>query len=274
MTLPRTSPIEFCKAFIARDLAENKEKNIWMSYWPVMARLIARASELEKAFNEIIENFGYTDKRNAYLPEHSYVWLTLEHIWMSIDYRRTDVSDTRDDFNELKALKEQIVGLSEELAEALSRQEDLYETSGFHREEYQSSYDLIAQASEGNGLYEMYLSPELEALHQQFDLKYWPSRSDIVLGISDFERRQAKPYHTELPESVINGRASDIKDFVLTFDSRFDGSNGLPAGFKFTNRALAEIINIVLDLQPDKLVSPEAVKLVRNRYSKIMEAQS
>ncbi|MEY8199559.1 MAG: hypothetical protein RPS47_09990 [Colwellia sp.] len=272
MPLPQTNPTVFCKAFIERELCDFKESEIWMSCWPVMARIIERAEELDLAFKEIIKEFGYMDSSNQYLPEHAYVWLILELIWSSKDFCRSQVEEARSDYNELISLQNEVVDLSEKLASALSRQSELYETSGFQRENYQSVPKAIASASKDNGHFNLYLSPELKSLSSRYDLKYWPSRSDVVDAIGAFEAVQPKPMHFELPEPVIHGRVSDIKDFVLIFDAKFDSHNSLPEGFRFSNRSMAEIINVVLDVPPEKLVSAEAVKLVRNRHLKMVKA--
>jgi hypothetical protein len=267
MTLPKNNPLAFCKAFISRELEENKASNIWMTYWPVMERLIARAEELTIVFDEIVEKFGYSDRDEGYPPNNSYVWLILEHIWVSSDYCKADVVNARADLQELKKLQKEIVEQSSKLADSLRKQNEFYESSGFHRQDYQSVTDMIDLASESNGLHKSHLSPKLKALSTQYDLKYWPSRAGVIQAIADYEKKQPLPKHEQLPDTVIKGRASDIKDFVLAFDRKFDDMNGLPSGFKFTNKAMAEIINVVLDLQPDKLVTPDAIKTVRGRYN-------
>ena len=126
---------------------------------------------------------------------------------------------------------------------------------------------MIELASEENYLYKSYVSDKVQSLRGQFDLKYWPTRAGIVDSIASFERVQPSPSHSEIPESVLKGRASDIKDFVLAFDSNFDGFNGLPSNFRFSNNALADIINIILNIPSDKLVTGDAVRIVRNRHS-------
>ena len=59
---------------------------------------------------------------------------------------------------------------------------------------------------------------------------------------------------------------SDIKDFVLSFDGHFDEQNDLKTGFRFSNNAVADIINVVLDLPVDKLATGDAVRTVRKRF--------
>ena len=50
MTLPKDNPVKFCEAFLQRELDDYKEKQIWMSYWPVMERMIERSDELRLPF--------------------------------------------------------------------------------------------------------------------------------------------------------------------------------------------------------------------------------
>lgn len=267
MILPTENPTVFCKAFIQRELdSYRNDGQLWKSYWPVMERMIDRADELALPFQELIDAFGYSDKFKGYPPCNGYVWLTLEHIWCSCDYSKKDVIEARENFKELRALKEEIVELASTLAEKLNRQSELYEASGFSKSQYQFFDDLIEQACVGNYLYKRHVSKKLKSLTYQYDLKYWPNRSDLVAAIASFEGMQSDPTHIQYPEHVINGRESDVKDFVLSFDGHFDKLNGLKTGFRFSHNAIADIINVVLDLPVDKLTTGEAVRVVRNRF--------
>lgn len=59
MTLPKENPTQFCKAFIQRELDSYRNDNpIWMTYWPVMERMIERADELRLPFQELVDKFG------------------------------------------------------------------------------------------------------------------------------------------------------------------------------------------------------------------------
>ena len=61
-----------------------------------MERMIERADELKLPFQELVDAFGYADKFEGYPPNNAYIWLTLEHIWCSFDYRKEDVVDARE----------------------------------------------------------------------------------------------------------------------------------------------------------------------------------
>ncbi|MBE3897351.1 hypothetical protein HJ156_22015 [Vibrio parahaemolyticus] len=263
MILPTNSPKDFCTAFIKRELEDCKESRIWMSYWPIMERLIERADELNTVYEELIDKFGYSDKQDC-----AYVWLTLEHVWMSVEYAKTEVEKARDDLKELNQLSEEIETLACRLSVALARQNELYERSGFRKSDYQTVLDLVEEASEHNYRYQSFVSDKIQSLQYQYDLKYWPSRADLVQSIADFEERQPEPIHSEYPDAVLKGRSSDIKDFVIAFDAVFDEINGLPTRFRFTNNAMADIINVILDLPPEKITTGDAIRVVRNRHCK------
>jgi len=267
VTLPKDCPTNFCKFFIQRELDSYKGNNpIWMTYWPVMETMVKRADELKLPFEELINAFGYSDKFEGIPPENSYIWLTLEHIWFSLDFRKEDVVKARSDFKELNALKDDIVDLAMKLSSKLERQSELYESSGFSKPEYQFIDDLVEQASEGNYLFQSHVSEKLKSLTYQYDLKYWPSRADLITAIAEFEEVQPSPIHSQYPDHVINGRESDIKDFVLAFDSKFDECNGLATGFRFSHNAMADIINVILDLPVNKIATGDAVRNVRSRF--------
>ncbi len=55
-----------------------------------MERMIERADELKLSFKELVDAFGYSDKFEGYPPNNAYVWLTLEHIWLSFKFSKED----------------------------------------------------------------------------------------------------------------------------------------------------------------------------------------
>jgi hypothetical protein len=270
-TLPKNNPTHFCRAYIERELNDYQDNSIWMTYWPVMHRMIDRANELKQPFAELVDKFGYTDKFEGVPPSNTYIWLVLEHIWMSVDFDKSDVGKLRNEYKELLAIQSEIVDTTLKLASILRRQDEMYETSGFLRPDFQSIGDLFEQACDDNYLHQTHVLPKLRALLGQYDLKYWPCRADLVEAIGAFEELQPEPCHSEIPRDVIDGRSSTIKDFVLAFDKAFKNANSLPKDFKFSNNAMADIMNVVLDLPIDQLVTGEAVRIVRNRYKNLSD---
>jgi hypothetical protein len=266
MSLPKTSPQEFCTAFIVRELKDFKEKRIWTSALPIMQRMIDRSDELKQVFDELVAAFGYSDKFEGVPPSNTYIWLTLEHIWLSSQYAKEGIIEARQHLKKLNILGDEIVELSWQLASALREHAELYEKSEFIGKEFRSLIDTIQDAGSNNYHFKFEVSDELRILDGQYDERYWPSCADIVEQIGNYQSEMKELTHMSLPLNVIDGRASDIKDFVLGFDSKFTQLNGLPSEFSFSNNAMAEIINVVLDLPVEQLVSADAIRLVRNRY--------
>ncbi|MBP2699504.1 hypothetical protein [Photobacterium lucens] len=261
MNLPKTTPTEFCRAYIERDLQNFIENNKYKDRQKVMKQMLLRSDELSIMFRELVDAFGYSDKMDS-----PHLWLTFEHIWDSYELAQESIVASREMLKSIKKNTKDIIELAQKLSQALREQEELYRSSGFCKQEYQSVFDMIEQGGKDNGYYEFALSEKLRSLDGQFDLKYWPKRADIVESIALFESNLQEPEHSIIPDVVMKGRVSNIKDFVLAFDSAFDELNDLPDGFRFSNNALAEIINVVLDVQVDKLVTADAIRLVRNRY--------
>lgn len=269
MKLSKESPLAFCKSYLRRELEYNKSKNIQSDYWEIIERMIERADELKTVFNEIVSAFGYTDKYEGVPPENSYVWLLLEHIWLSADYARNEVVAARGVIKDYVSTRDKVIQLSMDLSEAIRKLDNDFRGKGLSRSSYQTVPDMMREAGRENGYYLMEIEDEFDSLvNTHLDDKYWPERADLIDTIHLFESIQPDPAHELYPIEVINGRASDVKDFVLTFYNWNDGQNELPTGFRFSNQAFAEIINVVLDRSPEELVTAEAVKNVRNKYDK------
>lgn len=268
MTLRKTSPTVFCKALIQRELEALKAEDIWRTCWPIMQRLIERADELSIVFKEIIDKYGYADRSESYCSKGNHVLLILEHIWSSSENTKGTVREAKDNLQLFLETRERIKVLSAQLSEALYELDENFENTGLCRDDFQSSHGVLMQAGECNGRFRSYLLPKIKPLTCQFDLRYWPTRAELVRAIGDFESGQPDPTHIEFPEEVITGRSADIKNFVLAFDEGFTEPNDLPDKFRFSNSAMAEIMNIVQNRAPDDLVTGDAIKTVRSRYQK------
>lgn len=65
MSLPEKNPTTFCTAFVKDELSDYRQKEIYMSSWSAMSRMIERANELSSAYDEIINAFGYSSKQQC-----------------------------------------------------------------------------------------------------------------------------------------------------------------------------------------------------------------
>lgn len=272
--LPNSRPSEFCVAFIERELKSFKEASIYMTSWDTMERMIERSSELERVFQELIERYGYADKLDMTAPEaeRQAVWLILEHIWSSTSYVGEKVAIARLDKAELNRLNTKIVTLAEDLASAISQQEELYRESGFSCGQFQTARDMLDGASNDNGHYSIGPKDEIDSLSAQYDLKYWPSREDLISEVAMFQGLVPTPTHYLFSESTLNGKKSAAKDFVITFDEVIEEMicsqiSGLSEGCKFSNNAMADIYNVSLNKEPSEYIDGDAIRKVRYRHA-------
>lgn len=255
-TLSKPCPLTICENFTRQELQSNKKSKIWMSCYPTMERLLDRSIEMKPVYKEICEQFGYrAECQNVPL------WLTFEIIWSS---GKESFKHKRIVKKELANLHESISMLAKELSDALYQQHELMETEGFSPDEYLDLVGTISLAGQNNGRYTGFIQEKLNQLNWEFDGKYWPKLWEIVSAIRSFQLSQSAPVQEYIPDEVMSGRESIIKDFVLTFDSRLRNCHQISNSFVFSNESLATIVNVVLDLT-DSIATSEAVRVIRNR---------
>lgn len=265
------SPDEYCKNLTAAKLREYRATRIYGSAWPTMEKIIASTGELSLVFEEIVSAYGYQEASQVdFYPTSENTFLILEHIWLSTSFSKELVTDYKEQRKRLDALSKEVSDLSRKLSKKL---EELDEPSNFNqlsRYEYQSGISAFMDAGQKVSYFGIHLEKKLRGLKYQFDGKYWPTRSQIVSAIADFEIEQPKPTHRLIPSDVLDGRSAVIKDYVLPFDSGFSSyDNDLPPCFRFSNNAMADLANFVLDVDPDNPITPEAIRNVRHRYQNV-----
>lgn len=254
------SPLELCEEFTRKELNDLQDQQIWPSWWPVMSRILDRSHELEPVYAELCSAFGCSLEGN--IPFR----LTMEAIWHSKKAFSPDtIAHKKAVHAELIQLHEDIPTLSRKLAEAISRQKELAEPEDFDLGEYFSFVDIIHTANEANGHYNSYLRPQLEELEGQFDGKYWPDLARFIVSVGQTEADRPKPISASLPETVIKSRANRFKNYVLSLDDDIENCRQIPTRFQLSNTSMATIANVVLDLSVGELITPDTVRVIRNR---------
>ncbi len=254
------------EAFTRQSLSSFKEKKVWMTWHPIMERLLSHSTEMKPVYQGICDRFGYNPEYNSpFLLAH-------EAIWMSGGLLSKDtISHKRSVQKELSSLHEMIPKLAGQLCEALSRQKELMETEDFSREEPSLTFvDMMSLACKNsehyNGHYSGWVEKELTKLDGLYDGRYWPEIKQFVSAIGTYESSQPQLVKGNLPESIMHGRSSTLKDFVLGFDSELRKCQQIPADFSFSNSSMATIANIVLELPESQLATSDTVRNVRHRF--------
>ncbi|MBV7297717.1 hypothetical protein [Enterovibrio paralichthyis] len=262
----------YCKRYIERELASLKENKIWNSWHPVIERALERHDEMASIYQEIMEVPGFEgdflvqfDKRHI---GNSALQLTLETFWYSKkQYDKEAVAEKRGNQKELAMLHERMQEHALNLAADIRLYNEILEQGGYEHESYVSVVELIDLASEGNGHYDFYLKDELESLRYQFDGKYWPKTVDLVQALAEHYSYAPIPRSTELPSAVMEGRQARIKDYVLAVDRDLQSNRQIPS-FKLSHSSMATLVNVVLDIPVDEMVSGETVRQIRHRHQK------
>ncbi len=151
------------------------------------------------------------------------------------------------------------------LAQDMRRYGNILEHGVYDHDSYTSVTDLIDSASDGNGHYDLYLKEELTSLSNQYDGKYWPSPTEIVQAIAEHYASAPLPESKELPQMVMDGRQAPIKDYVLAVDRDLQNNRQIPS-FRLSHASMATVVNVVLDLPVEAMVTGETIRQVRNRH--------
>lgn len=260
----------YCRKYIENELADLKEKRIWNSWHPVMQRALERHDEMADVYLEIMSHpefeADYLVTYDQRYIGNSPLQLTLETFWSSKkEYDQESVARKREYQKELIELHEEIGDLALRLSETMSRYYELLEHGGYDHDSYTSVTDLIDSACMGNGHYELYLQEKLKSLDYQFDGKYWPEPQGIVQAIAEHFVGTPEPRSRELPQAVMDGRQAPIKDYVLAVDRDLLSNRQIPA-FQLSHGSMATVVNVVLDLPFESMVTGETIRQIRNRH--------
>jgi len=246
-----------CEQFTRQELNDYKEANIWSSCYPVMERLLSRSVEMGPVYEEICNKLdGYSTNSASFI-------LTMEAIWISYKFFNTEaISRKKDAMKELVQLHKNIPILVNDLCEAINRQSELLEQEDFDPGLSLGSPELLALASHSKA---SYIEEGINELHCKYDRKYWPTVAEIIAVIGAFEASRPIPTQNHLPSDVMGGRATILKDFVLSFDADLKNTDEIPNSFSFSNSSMATIVNIALDLPVDQIATSDAIRLIRKR---------
>jgi len=184
-----------------------------------------------------------------------------------------DAVAMRDSRAQLSQLNESIVDTANTLAGLLDEREQLQNTQPFTTQTHYHIAQVIQAASQDNYHFKFYVANGLDALAAQFDLKYWPSLGSVLREIAD-NAATAEIEATDIRTgaAIQSSRASKadfvrsilimIEDIIATPDL------GFPQGFKLTDAAIADFVNVSLQLAVEEIVDSTYIKNVRHRAIK------
>lgn len=251
--------VQVCEAILRSDLKYNQEHNIWPSVNRVIERMLARRIELNDAYEEL----------HASLAHHHRGLESFFDVFTStpVAWSPEKINKARQARKELADLNSRIAALADDLAQLLTRRDEIKETSGFSCETVHHLLDVVEHAaeSEGNYLFEWHVKEGLDALKYQYDMKYWPPLSAVVQAIGE-DAQSAEIYARDTATaSATESRRPGLSDFLKAFSARIEDNSVIPDNFSLSDNTLASLVNCVLDLDADKLIDGDFVKRFRQR---------
>lgn len=253
---------EICEAILRAERSDRVQKAILPSEIKVIDRLLDRGLELNDAYEEMF------NKLHEHPPALKVFFELLQSTAAFWSPQKN--LEAREDRDKLIAVNRKIAENATELARLLSERTELQNRSGFSCDTHYHPVDVIHAASEENLSYAQWVKEKLEYLTGQFDLKYWPSLSEVVQAIAD-DAAQATPQpHDALTDAGTEGPRSSLVDsfkafFVALEESNMRNHGFLPSTFELTDRSVASLMSCALGLDPDKVVDSTYVKGLRQR---------
>lgn len=261
---PPSQAVQVCETILRKDLEYNQTHKIWPSVNRVIELMLARRNELCEAYEELHESLAH---RPRALESFLDVFTSMPMAW-----RPEKINEARQARKELISINARISAVAEELAQLLTRRDEIKETSSFSCETFYHALDAlnVAAESEGNHLFEWHVKETLDALRYQYDLKYWPSLSAVVEAIGE-DAQNAEVYAQDsATASATESRRSGLSDFLKAFFVRLTENSVrehgfIPNDFIVSDNTLASLVNCALDLDADKLIDGDFIKRFRQR---------
>ncbi|MDB0544141.1 hypothetical protein LBW62_23095 [Ralstonia solanacearum] len=257
-----TSSKQICENLLVEGQRYNVEHSILPSENAVADRLLARGVELTEAYEELHRKLhGHPHALQTFLG----IVLSTAAFWGP-----EKISEARAARDELAKVNQEVAKKAVELADLLQQRSDLHDISGFSSNTHYNVCEAIESAARGNYLFESYVQGPLEALRTRFDLKYWPTLSDVLRELaSDAEAAITEATNPLTAAATVASRASLADFFKALFasieENRVGSYGHLPKDFKATDSTLAILANCALDLSTDESVDGPYVKRLRQR---------
>jgi hypothetical protein len=246
-----------CEDILRKGIHYNILHKILPSENAVAERLLDRGDELAEAYQEVYDKLHC---RPHALHQFMGMLLSVQAFWSP-----DKIAQARSDRAALVEINQKIERHARALAELMEERSRLHNTSGFSSRTMYHIRDVIDVANVNNGHYQTFLRESLEQLAGQYDLKYWPELSKVMMAIADDAEHAELEATDPLTEAATLSNRPSTSDSVMAFlayieDCRGNHDGALPRDFQLSDRSMASLLNVVFDLQVDKLLTAEYIK--------------
>lgn len=261
-TTNRAAAIESCEVILRKDYEYNQEKGIWPTINRRIEGLLARTNELADVYVELHGSLG-----EDYRALKSF-FDVLNHTVYS--WNPEKIKEARQDREKLTDLNIQIAEASKLLSDLISRRTEVQERSSFRSDTYYHIIDVVKEAAESNGLFSSHIEEKLENLTYQYDLKYWPSISEVISAVGVNAQAATTVARSPAASAATDARRPGLSDFLRAFEAALDENRVrrhgfIPNKFSMSNNSTASLINCAFELEVDDLIDGSFVKRFRQR---------
>lgn len=262
----REDPVKLCEDFLRKEIEYNEEHKILKSENLVAHRLLKHHAQMASVYLHLCDK----------LPTVESVYTVLRALLSSQAFwSKDDLKEARKERARLISTNQMIADKAQELADLIREREELHNKSGFTSDTHYHVCDVIRDAADNihNYHFKSYVKDKLENLAGCYDLKYWPSLAEFMDEVS----RDAREGHTEASDPMTAAGTSSAKpskaDFIRAFwaflsDCNNKRGGALPNGFVPSDAAMADIMNSVMELEADCVVTAIDIKNFRQRERK------
>lgn len=269
MSHASTEAVQTCEILLRTMMEDLQAKRIWPNMSSIIDGMLKRRIELAQVYQEVHASLAHVPRALDIF------WDVFLHAADGWNPQKNQAA--RQAREELVGVNSRISELADQLAALLDRRNTIHNYTGFRSNTHYHILDIVHEASEHNGLYESYVKEDVERLQYQYDLKYWPTLSDVIQAIGSDSERAGVTATDPATAAATASRKSGRSDFVRAFMARIDGNRVgecgfIPNDFTLSDSGMASLVNCGLDLAPDELVDADFIKRFRQRQRQAKKA--
>ena len=257
------APAEEVESFLRNEKQYNIDHRTRRSESPCIDRLLQSQVAMRDVYEELL----------AKLPEpHHWQRLIGDVPGLAAEFSPSSITLIRESIHGLAGLNKDIAKKAEELGKLLDQRSDLANKYSIHAyDDYhplhwmERAADLTADP-QTKYLFETHVLPKLQRL-RTYDRKYWPGPADLMRAAVDFAKDIEVTPTDQVTAAAISSRKRSAHDFIRALITAIE-ERELPVGFKLSDKALAIIANVALNLPEEDCVDAEQVKVMRSRDRK------
>lgn len=251
-----------CDDYLREEIRAKCEQNILPSENRVAERLLAHGDQMAHVYDEIYPKLS----GDGIAWKHFLGCLLSTGAFWSTE----KIAALRAGRDNLVEVNRDIAKHALALADLLDHRDTLHNTSGFSSETLYAICDVIDHASTHNGFYQSWIKEQLNQLSTRFDLKYWPSLAECARVIGEDAEQATLTPTDPLTEAATKSTRASKADFLRALLSAIDENRGdwlgaFPVKFRPSDEAMATVVNVLLELPLEELISGTYVKNLRHR---------